>query len=754
MEFTTNYFQCVDVLLTNGLNTIAVHATDLAGNVTTTNLNLTLDYSSATNPVINLYWPQNNTVIVGNSFTFRGWVDDPAATVFAQIVDSNNDTNIVQAIVERDGKFWAQNLPLTAGTSTVTLMVTNSALLPNATNIFVVQSTLNMTINPITDNLWLPTVNVSGTISDPGDYKVWVNGTNATVIGNNWTAQNVPVPQGGGVAAIQVRAIPYSENGGNGTGGNGGGPVKFDNLGNPDPTPDNDLETGALPRQEEGVVVDSAIWSSDYGDEISEQTLEVDQTEGNYTRTNGGEYSDFWESKSIAGVVGWTRLTVDELAPRGAIADEYVEDSYTGYHDLGPGGQFSFPLEEGSLHFPQNSYDYWDRTTEIHMALPTGGFGVFGQQAVVSVQTSAAAEQVNISGGVSTTPIDNTQVSIPGLGRNLGSDGFAYGTTFIGGPPVDVTPTVGVRPYSFTWPVATVSALSITANGNELSAAYVPTFCVGQDVSFAPRWDGDSTPNVVNTTAHWTLPETFVNEQPHPYCLAFYDENANLLNNYSTSCWFVSGSGGMCRVTVDLFFSNGQKVIIQAFGGCSVVAPSLEDAVFYPITALFKTNANGTEQMDVYANFDAWVRPPVGFSGTASFTQLIDTSYNYYWPLCYPHSFTTSNGYWLDNFYPYAEQYVSWDDKPLNSVIEDDSPGLDPHSYCYAITNVDAYKTYLQFCPDGGIPVTIASLTWGWTGTASETGGIWSGSATPQGPTPNMNDNSFPLWTNIYHNGE
>ena len=352
MEFTTNYFQCVDVLLTNGLNTIAVHATDLAGNVTTTNLNLTLDYSSATNPVINLYWPQNNTVIVGNIFTFRGWVDDPAATVFAQIVDSNNDTNIVQGIVERDGKFWVQNLPLAAGTSTVTLMVTNSAFLPSETNILVVQSTLNMTINPITDNLWLPTVNVSGTISDPGDYKVWVNGTNATVIGNNWTAQNVPVPQGGGVAAFQVRAIPDTENGGNGTGGNGGGPVTFDNLGNPDPTPDNDLETGALPRLTKWVAVDSAKWSSDYGDEISEQTLEIDQTEGHYTRTNGGEYSDLFEAKSTGGGVEETILTVDELAPGGAISDESVLNSGTGYNDLGPGGQFSFPLEEACI-FPK-----------------------------------------------------------------------------------------------------------------------------------------------------------------------------------------------------------------------------------------------------------------------------------------------------------------------------------------------------------------------------------------------------------------
>jgi len=37
----------------------------------------------------------------------------------------------------------------------------------------------------------------------------------------------------GGTALIQARAIPNSNNGGNGTGRSGGGPVTYDNLGNP-----------------------------------------------------------------------------------------------------------------------------------------------------------------------------------------------------------------------------------------------------------------------------------------------------------------------------------------------------------------------------------------------------------------------------------------------------------------------------------------------------------------------------------------
>jgi len=54
---TTNWFQCFDIPLTNGLNRVTLHAVDLAGNVTTVATNYTLDYSGATNaPVFQLFW--------------------------------------------------------------------------------------------------------------------------------------------------------------------------------------------------------------------------------------------------------------------------------------------------------------------------------------------------------------------------------------------------------------------------------------------------------------------------------------------------------------------------------------------------------------------------------------------------------------------------------------------------------------------------------------------------------------------------
>ena len=67
-EFTTNTFQGFDIDLTNGVNTVRIHATDLAGNSTTTNFNFTLA-SDSDAPVVELWWPQDGAELCGDSFT-------------------------------------------------------------------------------------------------------------------------------------------------------------------------------------------------------------------------------------------------------------------------------------------------------------------------------------------------------------------------------------------------------------------------------------------------------------------------------------------------------------------------------------------------------------------------------------------------------------------------------------------------------------------------------------------------------------
>jgi hypothetical protein len=208
VEFTTNYFQAYEVPLALGTNTITLHATDNAGNATNVVLNYTYDYSGKTNPVVTFYWPQDGAQISG-SFTCQGHVDDFTAEV---TVSLSGNAQIFRGIVERNGDFWIEHLPAIEGTNSLTVMVTDVAGHVVTKSIAVFKSSVRITIDPVTDNLWQPYVSVTGSI-DTNGYTVWVNGVQATMSGTNWTATNVPTTPGG-TAVFRARAIRNAENDG------------------------------------------------------------------------------------------------------------------------------------------------------------------------------------------------------------------------------------------------------------------------------------------------------------------------------------------------------------------------------------------------------------------------------------------------------------------------------------------------------------------------------------------------------------
>ncbi|HEY3762621.1 MAG TPA: hypothetical protein VGN23_12820 [Verrucomicrobiae bacterium] len=202
MHFTTSYFQCYDVMLTNGLNNITICATDILGQVTTTNLTITLNYSGDTTPPnLIVTWPQNGTQISGNSFTFHGTVDDDTAKITAQIIDAENDTNIVQGIVERDGTVTIGGLPISSGDNSLTITAADAAGNFTTTNLTVDQSSVMVTFDPLaTDELNQTNVSVTGSISDTNeDVCIWVNGIQGYYLDDlgDWEADNVPANSSG-----------------------------------------------------------------------------------------------------------------------------------------------------------------------------------------------------------------------------------------------------------------------------------------------------------------------------------------------------------------------------------------------------------------------------------------------------------------------------------------------------------------------------------------------------------------------------
>ena len=201
-EFTTNYFQCYDVPLTNGLNVITLHATDQAGNMAAFTTNIVC-LGNTNSPTVSLLWPQDGLQMSGSSFTIKGQVDDPTSTVSVSTVDTNGNATVINGLVGRDGVFWVENVPLSAGTNSLTLSLIN-AVGVTTRNFSLIQSSVGLTINAVQAG----DTTVGGGM-DTNGYTIWVNGTNTTPSGGIWTAQVAPIGIGGGL--VLVTAIPNTE---------------------------------------------------------------------------------------------------------------------------------------------------------------------------------------------------------------------------------------------------------------------------------------------------------------------------------------------------------------------------------------------------------------------------------------------------------------------------------------------------------------------------------------------------------------
>ncbi len=195
-DITTNFFQCFDISLALGDNTITLHATDLAGNTATLVRTYTL-LSDTTPPLVTLGWPLPGATVAASTITLDGWVNDPAATVALSWVDSSGAANSLGAEIERDGHFWVDELPPAGGANNLTISATDAWGNTSVTNFVVNKGTLELTIDqPGDDQLLAPTTDVSGQVGNDS-YVVKVNGVTAQVsAGGSWVAHDVPVNPG------------------------------------------------------------------------------------------------------------------------------------------------------------------------------------------------------------------------------------------------------------------------------------------------------------------------------------------------------------------------------------------------------------------------------------------------------------------------------------------------------------------------------------------------------------------------------
>ncbi len=477
-EFTTNTFQAFDVVLTNGVNTFTLHATDLAGNVVTLVTNITLDYSAKTNPpTLQILWPTNGTKISDSRFTIDGQVSDATITVTATITDTNGNTNAVMGLVERTGKFWVENLPLNSGTNTVTVTV-GDVVGNMATNIFdVVRSAVTATINPVINpiQLWQPTVDVDGTISDPA-YEIWVNGVQGTNYGNGtWSASNVPVNQGGTASFTLSSYAPNGQQPDNG----------FQNKAAQD-KPDTiyltcdsqewefhtsekeeavNYETGAPDYVTEDQMWDryEHIWLGNFGGEANSEL------KGQTDNVGPGIPDDHYTVNTTTKVTWWTdappgeAVTVDFDGNVTTNAANYIpEITWMGEHCWVPNDDRNPPPEVFSpagilgvrlgMDTVTRTYrETYKRKADTALHVKTGGKALPARQNLWRFNGGASEitdkrAQPPLSGQQIT---NKTRIAIGGHG-NLQADGNLY-VVLPDGQDIDVTPTVaGLDFYTFS----------------------------------------------------------------------------------------------------------------------------------------------------------------------------------------------------------------------------------------------------------------------------------------------------------------
>jgi hypothetical protein len=189
-----------------------------------------------------------------------------------------------------------------------------------------------------------------------------------------------------------------------------------------------------------------------------------------------------------------------------------------------------------------------------------------------------------------------------------------------------------------------------------------------------------------------------------------------------------------------------------------VVKPSIDR-----FNSGFQTYFNTNNGVDVSASIDwqAYVRPPPCFSGTATYAQKLNRDWVYYALLlgvAWQESETTDGEYWLDKSYPYPEAFtpfLSWNDDPEGHAGHSDSPQLVTGLFgdiCRSITLTDQFQTYLQFQPagSGSIAITIGRIDWSWSCNATESNGVWTWNMVTIGPY-DWDDDAFPLWQHVYH---
>ena len=807
-EFTTATFQAFDLTLANGLNKITLRATDLAGNTTATNLNFSLDYSSKTNsPSVQIYWPQNDTQISGTNFTWRGWVDDFTASVKASLVDAGGTTNIVPALVERDGKFWVENLPVKAGTNTIQLIVTDAAGNVSLTNITVIKGNLNFAVTGYY-GLQNPKQQFTSVYGDIGsiNYTVFVNGAQAKL--NNigaWTADNVPVTPGG-TSVFQARAIPNSID--INSFGASGSAASYASAGNPSVASGTDTELVADKRS--SYWVDSYVFT-DHDVQNSRVEAAASPSDAPYywrivDRTYNGNHT--WqtdtEGREHEKANGHSDVSDYDFGPQ--VRDyETQADIYwalppatcyrwdcsvgilthTGYEDgiqvsHGTNWLDAISIIGEHCHF-KTVYDYdkswgswWhykvhrdsERNAQSEMKFFTGGKSVPGLQRlfVFSGSFTEILDRVVPPGSQSLMPkraMSGVGVQIGGLGA-LGSNGLLY-VNLPDSTTVDITPQSDVPYYYFSVGGGEVKVRIYDVNTGAEWTDKTIDLVVGQKVNLRTVVNSAGAPA---TAYQWNVPGFAISNYVATATSGIVYSNFPTANSNVTFYWVdgasnrvltcsatVAGKPAVGMVKFNVLRPTSTLTSITATNSPPVNLWTDGNGIKY---LRYGKPANVPGQEGIYMFFSI-TAPAIG-TGTDGIIQIVDETTRR-WKQDDGTALKNHGTNLLDNGFPASPvvwyiNSISGGETKTNTSPDSPGQGLSDKKW---FSGDDTFTSYWVYKPAGAdsIWVALRELHWNWSGAASkDTNGVWTlDSGYPNPPVNPVGVESImpPTWNGVIY---
>ena len=747
MEYVTNYFQGYDIMLTNGVNTLTLHATDRAGNMASRVTNIVCVAVTNT-PTVALLWPHDGMQISGTDLTIQGKVSDPTATVVLCCMDADGNTNYLNGRTGRDGIFWIENVPLDV-TNHFTLTATDVVGV-TTTNFSLIQNSAGLSVNDVAAGDTM----VSGTV--PDGFVVWVNGTQATNNGDGtWTAIITPLCVGGGMVA--VAAIPNADNGGNGSGGAAG----------VNPSSAQSLNSHATVQPPQGVFISSYHNHNDCNKYVYGGDDEISKIITDWQDGQGGHYESSYYNNSIESHpdwdnADWPATSWPQALPAGSgtlvRSNSTSHWSYTGHYDA----NLSLEQEHCDINV---AYQEDRRTADTEIKLATGG--PLGSRQphlwVISASATSLNPPIWFSGDASqfiysaaNTPVAPQDITI--MGQPLDTNGNLYVLLPDNDPDI-ITPTVlGMAFFRWPTPIATKYTPAITVNNavtlDPDSVTNGADYCVGESLQF----DVTGLPSpVYDLTAIWTLPGTFVNTNSDPNCDLFYEKNTAFLQppqgTSSTHCWYVK-DGLPLTASVHVYYrctQNGKLFDETITGKFNVHRPTTALASPYqPDGAPTARILNGTLSLGVSGitndmNFSHTITTDGFTSGQVGYFQLVSGSYTRSSDGKTVNVGGTHPDTELDNNAPTRGPF-SISANTSNTVIFQDAPadGLDMNNN--AKEDLE-FSNYLMFKPDGGIWVPLRLITWELHDESLNL--TVQGGATTPIDSPST---AFPDWKNTFHN--